>query len=261
MNLLAVSGDRISIDRGTPMKSPVDLDLPGISPELLALNSIAVGCSTADRYLCKNALGISAAQQKAFLRETIFFHHFMAMDAVFYVLDQDIKSRNAYCDSMVAAINPGIRFPPNEELGLSPLTLFSARDRADAIRSCFFSTANIVACMAQDLYLARKPFESELKVMNLYSVKEMTRWDSPSANDVQYFCAALIARLTISLQIDPSERVIDIMNLSIHALAESQTAFKLYLGLLGAEVVVSGEDAKAPEPSKPKRSWLSGLFK
>jgi hypothetical protein len=200
--------------------------IPGVSAEQLAVISIAVACDSADRNINELAPDISAERKMAFLRETIFFHHFLAMTAVFYVLDHDIKSRNAYCDSMLGAIKPGIRFPPNEELGLSPLTLFSEQDREVAIKGCFFSPANIVACLEQDLYFGRKPSDSELRVMNLYSVKKMTGWDSPSANTEQYFAAALIARLAPSLGIDPQESVIDFMKLSIHAVAESQTAFR-----------------------------------
>ena len=153
---------------------------------------------------------------------------------------------------MVAAINPGLQFPTNEEFGLAPLMVFTAKDRQDAIRSCFFSPANLVACLHSELYLGRKPSESELKVMNLKTVREMTGWDAPSANPMQFFAAAFIARLTITLKIEPSERFLDFMHLSGSAVAESRAAFKLYAELLGAEVLVSGRDTKVPEPPRPK---------
>lgn len=159
------------------------------------------------------------------------------MIAVFCVLHRDLKSRDAYCDKMMAAINSGVPLPPNEELGLSPLTHFSEWDRREAIKSCFFTPANIVACLEQELYLGRKPSESELKVMNREAIKKMTGWNSPSAKPAQYFAAALAARLSESLEIEPEKSPLDFMRLSFHAVAESKTAFKLYIELLGAEVV------------------------
>jgi hypothetical protein len=244
------------------MKSPGGPAAPGVSAEFLALHSIAVACSTADENLNELAPGISAARRTAFLDESIFFHHFLTVAAVFDVFPGSNFSR-AYCDRMVAAIHPEAQFPPNEELGLAPLTIFSAKDRADAIKRCFFSPGNIVACLHQELYLGRRPSESDLKVMNLKTVREMTGWDSPSANTVEYFAAALLARLATALKIDPEERFLDFMKLSFHASAESMAAFKLYIGLLGAGSQGGNENdnarvGKAPEA---KGNWFTRLFK
>jgi hypothetical protein len=216
------------------MKSPVSADPPGIPAEIYALNSIAVACSTADRDISKVAPGASAAQQKAFLRETIFFHHFMAMVAVFYVFHQDSGFRSAYWGRIIASVNSGAPLPHNEELGLPPFIHFSAKDREGAMKGCFLRTGGILAGLEQELYLGKKPSESDLKVMNLYSVRETTGWDSPSANASQYFAAAFLARLCGALEIDPRERLFDLMRLTLYALAESTAAFKLYTGVLGA---------------------------
>jgi hypothetical protein len=161
---------------------------------------------------------------------------------------------------MAAVTKSQIRFPPNEIFGIPPLTVFTEKDREDAVRHCFLSIADLNACIRQRLYLQREQSESELNVMNLKTVREMTGWDSPSANPPQYFAAALLARLTIALEIDPRERFLDFLNLSTYAVAESLAAFKLYIGLLGGGIVESS-DAKTAEPPKPKGRWLSKLFR
>jgi hypothetical protein len=181
------------------------------------------------------APGASATQQKAFLRETIFFHHFMAIVAVFYVFPQDSGFRGAYWGRMAASVSSGAPLPPNEELGLPPLIRFSARDCEDAKKSCFLSAGGILAGLEQELYLGKKPSESDLKVMRLETVRELTEWDSPSANAAQYFAAAFLARLSAALEIRPLVERLDFMKLSLYAAAEAQAAFKLYIGLLGAE--------------------------
>jgi len=231
-----------------------------IPAENLALYSVALGCSAADLGLADLPADISATHRMAFLEEMMFFHHFMATSAVFHVI-HDLNSRRNYCERMIPAIAPGSGLPSNEQLGLPPLVHFSTKDRDDAIKSCFFSFANIHACMVQELYLARNPSESELKIMSLNNVRQMTRWDSPSTNAVQYFTAALIARLAISLKIDPPERASDFMKLTFHAAAASQAAFKVYIEALGAKVSTESDDARPQKTSASKENWLSRLFK
>ncbi len=109
--------------------------------------------------------------------------------------------------------------------------------------------------------LGRNPSESELKVMNLKTIRQMTGWDSPSANATEYFAAALLARLAISQKIEPPERAYDFMNLSFLAAAESMAAFKLYIELLGARVVSESSDARAQKTRRTKGRRLSRLFK
>jgi len=234
------------------MKIPDKQPAPEVSAEQLAMWSITAACSSADRYINKLAPGVSAMRQNAFLQEIIYFHHFSAMCAVFLAFHHGLKSRDAYCDRMVAAIHSGIPLTPNEELGFAPLTVFSAKDVEDAVKSCFFSFANLDACSRQRLYLQGEQSKAELKVMNLRTVREMTGWDSPSANPEQYLTAALIARLIISLEIEPPEHVLEFFDLSSFAVAESLAAFELYVRLLGGGV---GEAPKA------KGNWFSRLFK
>ena len=64
------------------MKSPVEALTPGVSPEFLALNSLAIACSSADRYLSDAEPEVTVAQQKSLLEESVFFHHFMALIAI-----------------------------------------------------------------------------------------------------------------------------------------------------------------------------------
>jgi len=206
-----------------------------IPAENLALYSVALACSAADLGLADLPADISATHRMAFLEEMIFFHHFIATSAVFHVI-HDPNSRRNYCDRMIPAIAPGSGLPSNEQLGLPPLVHFSVKDRDQAIKSCFFSVANIKACLVQELYLARNPSKSELKIMNLTNVRQMTQWDSPTANAVEYFTAALIARLAVSLKIEPPERIWDFMKLTFHAAAASRAAFKVYIEGLGAKV-------------------------
>jgi hypothetical protein len=241
------------------MESPVASAMPKVSAETLALNSIAFGCNSANGGL--NSLPeIMAAQQKAFLQESIFFHHFIAIAAVSYVI-HDLNSRHAYCEKMVAAINSESRILRSVELGLPPQESFSAKDREDAIKDCFFNPPNIAAWLGQELYLGRRPSESESKVMELNTVREMTGWDSPSANAVQYFATALLARLVILLEIDFHGQFLDFMNLSAYTVAESRAAFETYIELLGARVVIESGDVRVRETPEAKRSWFSNLFK
>jgi hypothetical protein len=230
-----------------------------IPAENLALYSVALACSAADRDLHELPPDISGAQRMAFLEEMIFFHHFIATSAVFHVI-HDPNSRRNYCERMVPAIAPGSGLPSNEQLGLPPLAHFSVKDRDDAIKKCFLSFANINACMMQELYLARKPSESELEIMNLTVVRQMTRWDSPSVNATQYFAAALLARLAISQKIAPPERSLAFMKLSFLAVATSRAAFEIYIEALGAEVSTESDDTRPQKTPKSKGNWLSRLF-
>ena len=100
------------------------------------------------------------------------------------------------------------------------------------MKSCFLSAGGILAGLEQELYLRKRPSETELKVMNLLAVRETIGWDSQSATAAQYFAAAFLARLCGALEIDPQERLFDLMKLTLYALAESTAAFKLYTGLL-----------------------------
>jgi hypothetical protein len=113
----------------------------------------------------------------------------------------------------------------------------------------------------QELYLARNPSKSELKIMNLTNLRQMTQWDSPTANAVEYFTAALIARLAISLKIEPPERVWDFMKLTFLAAAASQATFKVYMEALGAKVSTESDDTRPQKAPESKGNWISRMFK
>jgi hypothetical protein len=115
--------------------------------------------------------------------------------------------------------------------------------------------------MTQDLYLRREPNETELEVMNQYSVRKMTGWDSDNANTIQFFTAALVARLAIALAPKFCEETFEFMKLLCGAVDESMAAFELYIGLMGGMVENEGGDAKARKAPESKVSWLSRLFK
>ncbi|MGD0831089.1 MAG: hypothetical protein ABR907_09115 [Terracidiphilus sp.] len=241
------------------MKESEDSMMPEIPPEIFSINSVLVACNAADRFVDDLKFDITEVQRKRLLEQFIFFHHFMAIDAVGYAI-KETKLYREYCERMVAAIQPGVQFPGYESVGLEPLRHFSDLDRAGAIRNCFFSAGNISIGMAQDLYLGRRPFESELEIMTRHSVRELTRWDSKDSNSMQYFCAALIARLTLALDANTLSDFFMFLELPGCAFAETKASFKMYIGLLGVEV--ERMDTR-PQPNKPKgvkKDWLSRLI-
>jgi hypothetical protein len=242
------------------VKGPVGRTVPAISAESLALNSLAFGCSSADGGLKNLPPGLSSAQRLEFLQEHILFHHFMAMSVAASVIP-DLESRHAYCEKMVEAIDSESRLLLSGELGLPPLKHFSKKDQEDAIRICLLNHPNIIALLGQELYIARNPSESELKLMNLFSVRDMTDWDSPSRSLAQYFAAALLARLAVALEINLSERIRDLIDLSIYTVSETLSAFELYVDLLGAKVPTENGHEKELKPNEAKGNWFSNLFK
>ena len=241
------------------MMEPHDLTVPEIPPEIFSINSILVACSSADRFLNDLKFGITDAQRKGLLEEFIFLHHFMAIDAVGYAI-QDTKSYRGYCEGMVAAIRPEAHFPTYESVGLAPLRHLSDNDRFGAIKDCFFSVGNIRICMAQDLYLGRRPFESELEIMTRRSVRDLTRWDSDDSNPMQYFCAAFIARLTLALDASARNDFFTFAELPGCAFAETRASFKMYIGLMGGEVMRMEDSPPASKPKSAKKGWLSRLI-
>ncbi|MGD0681173.1 MAG: hypothetical protein ABR990_03895 [Terracidiphilus sp.] len=241
------------------MEQSSNLTVPEIPPEIFSLNSILVACSGADRFVDGLEFETTEAQRKGLLEQFIFFHHFMALDAVSYVV-RDTKPYREYCERMVAAIHPEISFPSYESVGLAPLHHFSDKDRAGAIKDCFFSVGNISICMAQDLYLGRRPFKSELEIMGRRSVRDLTRWDSDAPNTMQYFCAAFIARLTLALDARDRRDFFTFAELPGCAFAETSASFKLYVGLLGGEVLPMSDSPRENKPQGVKKGWLSRLI-
>jgi len=219
-----------------------------------------MGCSLADTLLDGLGFGTTKAQQMAFLEECIFFHHFMAIEAAYYIIP-DFESQRTFCNRMMAVIPKGTIPGVDESVDLTRSKIFTDEDREAAIKACFFSFANIKASMTQDLYLRRKPNETELEVMSQYSVRQMTGWDSDTANTVQFFTAALMARLAIALAPKYCERTFEYLKLSFSAVAESMAAFDLYTGLLGGEVVTKGSDVQTQRAPEAKGTWISRLFK
>jgi hypothetical protein len=241
------------------MRESAELAVPGIPPEIFSINSILVACSDADRFVNDLRFDITEAQRKGLLQQFIFFHHFMAIDAVGYAI-KDSNLYREYCERMVAAIQPEADFPAYETFGLEPLRHFSDKDRAGAIKDCFFSVGNISVCMAQDLYLGRKPFESELEIMTRRTVRDLTRWDSDDSNSMQYFCAAFIARLTLSLNAGERTDFFTFAELPGCAYAVTRASFKMYIGILGAEVARVDDSPRESKPQAAKRSRLSKLI-
>lgn len=242
------------------MKNPIAPTVPAISAETLALYSLSFGCNSADGGLKNFMLGPNAAQRMRFLHEQILFHHFMAIVVSSIVLP-NLESRNAYCGKMVEAIGSASRLLSSRELDLPPLKHYSATDQEDAIRICLLNPPNILAVLGQELYIERNPSESELKVMNLQTVRDTTGWDSPTANPTQYFAAALLARLADTLEIDFHEHARDFIDLSIYAVSEALSAFESYVDLLGAKIATkSGGDQPRRTP-RERGNWLSNLFK
>lgn len=211
---------------------PPEFPMPEISPKLFALNSIQIAVSSADKHVDALEFGMTAAQRMALLEEMVFFHHFMAFAALFSLIP-DGQGRRRFIDGMMAAIASGTSLPAPESLGLSPVRYFSDRDRDAAIKRCFSSVANIAASMRQELYLKGQPSEAELAVMKLKTVREITGWDTGSASVAQYFAAALLARLTIALELNPPDRYFEFLKLGFSSVAEALAAFDLYVGLLG----------------------------
>jgi hypothetical protein len=204
---------------------------PLLAPDLLAALSIQIGCSSADRGIEKIGSVFASTRQNEFLEEMIFFHHFTAMTSVFRVT-QNMGFWRVYCQEMTNAIDSGPRLLNNEEVGIPPLKHYSTKNLAEAIKKCFFSFANILACQRQGLYLQRKPSDSEVKVMNTAAVQQMAEWDSPSVSPQQYLTAALWSRLSLSLEVEPNQRPGDFMQLGFFAAAESKASFEHYCNLI-----------------------------
>jgi hypothetical protein len=183
----------------------------------------------------------------------------MALDAVSYAI-RDTESYREYCERMVAAIHPEASFPAYKSVGLAPLRHFSDNDRFGAIKDCFFSVGNIRVCMAQDLYFGRRPLESELEIMTRGSVRDLTGWDSDNSNSMQYFCAAFIARLTLALGTGDRTDFFTFAELPGCAFAETRASFKMYIGLLGGEVMRMDDSPRASKPQAAKKGWLSRLI-
>jgi hypothetical protein len=242
------------------MSPPERPAMPKILPEFFALNSIQVAFGSADKQIDAFEFDLSVTQRMALLEEMIFFHHFMAFAAVFIVIP-DTESQRSFGERMMGAINSGTSLPTLESLGLSSVRHFSNEDQYAAIRSCFFSVANLKASMMQDLYLGRQPSESELGVMSLNAVRKTTSWDTRSASVAQYFAAALLARLSIALKVTPPDRLIEFTNLAFYAVAESRATFDLYIGLLGLGVTTGGSGNPPTKVPATQGNWLSRLFK
>lgn len=241
------------------MEQSGDLTVPEVPPEIFSLNSILVACSGADRFVSDLKFDITEAQRKGLLEEFIFLHHFTAIDAVGYAI-QDTELYRGYCERMVAAIQPETYFPAYESIGLAPLLHFSDNDRFGAIKDCFFSVGDIRTCMAQDLYLGRMPFESELEIMTRRSVRDLPGWDLDDSNSMQYFCAAFIARLTLALDASARNDFFTFAELPGCAFAETMASFKMYIGLLGGEVMKMDDSPQASKPQTAKKGWLSRLI-
>ena len=244
---------------GTFMKAGVP-SAPKIPPELFAFFCVQTACGSADQSVTALALNITAAQQKAFLEETIFFHYFAAIASVNWILP-DLESRREYCDTMTDFIHSGFHIPPNEPPTLAPLIHFSTKDQEDAIKECFFSFANLKACERQELYLARKPSESEIKIMNLNLVRQMAEWDSPSTNPVQYFSVAFLSRLCTSMKIAPRDHLLEFMQLSFKAAGLSKHTFELYINVLGGEIVTEGSEVETKNIPQMNTAALSSYAK
>jgi hypothetical protein len=217
------------------MKRGHQSDYAEITPEVFGLNSLVVATSSADHMINMLTWPINANQSQALLQETIFFHHFMAIAAALLVIP-DRPSQRDFCDRMVSAIRAGTEVPSCEDCGLAPLTHFSKRNQETAIGYCFNSAGGIIAGMQQDLYLRRKPSKSDLEIMNLNHVKEMTGWHLETANTVQYFAAVLISRLCGALEIEPPSRYFEFLRLSFCATGEAKASFKLYTEALRGNV-------------------------
>jgi len=234
--------------------------MPEMSPESFALNSIQVGFSAADQLISSLGFGVSEKQKAALLEEMLFFHHFISFTAVFTLIRDD-HSRRYFGDRMVHAITSGAPLPTFESMGLRPIQHLSPQDRDVALRRCFLSLGNMRAAMIQELYIARRPVQDELAIMNLKTVREMTGWDTKSANVPQFFAAALLARLSIALEVSPPEHLMEFLNLVACAASEATAAFRLYLSLLGAEIV-GGATNDLPEPQRnERRNWFTRIFR
>jgi hypothetical protein len=242
------------------MQNPDGSQDVAISPEFLALYSIADGCGSADRGIGKLQLAVTTKQQDAFLDESIFFHHFMAIAAVFHVI-RERGPRQAYCDAMVSAIKPGRATLPNEEFGLPPPTVYSLKDREAAVARCFFNFPAMTVGPAQDLYLRNEPSNAELEILNLKTVREMTGWGSPGRTAVQRFTGAFLARLSLALEIQPESRVVDFLKLSAYSSAASLATFPFYMELLAGRFEEQSSVVAPQKSPKAKGNWLSRLFR
>jgi len=205
--------------------------IPAISPEDFASYSIQMGCTSADQYVTGLAIGLTKLQQKALLQEDVFFHHFVALAAGYNVV-RDPELRRSFFERMTDAVDSGMYYSPKKEFGCAPLVNFSPKDLEDTIKDGFISFAGIKACQRQELYLKRKPSESETKVMDLDVVRNIAEWDSPSLGPVQYFSVAFLSRLITSMGIDPRSDFRMFLDLSFYAAAESKAAIDLYIGVL-----------------------------
>ena len=205
--------------------------IPALSPEDLASYSIQMGCTSADQYITGLVSSLTKSQQKALLQEDVFFHHFSAIAAIFNAI-RDVNFRRSFLERMSYAIDSGKCFSPRRDFGQVPLINFSLRDREDVVKDAFISYAGIKACQRQELYLKRKPSESEISVMDLEITRKIAEWDSPSLSPVQYFSVAFLSRLITSMGIDPRNQFALFMDLSFYAVAESKAAIEHYIGVL-----------------------------
>lgn len=228
---------------------------PKHSPEILGLTSMMLGWSSADVSL--KEFSSIVVDPMAFLEEYVFFHHYIALEAAFHVFP-DLDDRRDYCDKMVQAVDRTRGLPNTEEFGLPPVEFYQESDIKEALRGCFASFANLRAVFAQSLYLERKQTEGEYQIMNDYGIRKMTDWESPAANSVQYFTAALLARLALSQKMKPDDHRLEFLKLSFSAVAEAKASFRHYMLLLGATEDKDGRlVVTVPEIKETKRSWFS----
>jgi hypothetical protein len=216
---------------GAHMKGRSVRPTPAISPEELASYSIQMGCASADQYITGLAFSLTTSQQKALLQEDIFFHHFSAIAAVFNTI-RDVNFRRSFLDKLTDAIDSETYLSPKKDLGYAPLVNFSLKDRKEVVKDGFISFSGIKACQRQELYLKRKPSESEMSVMDLEISRKIAEWDSPSLGPVQYLSVAFLSRLITSMGIDLRNQFPLFIDLSFYAVAESKAAIELYIGVL-----------------------------
>jgi hypothetical protein len=195
------------------MKNPLTA-YPDLPATTLALTSLAVGCSATDQALQSISikLGVTESQQKAFLQETLFFYHFLAIASLFSLFADSAQLRE-YCDRMVVATDRVSELGRMEKFGLPALTYLDDGVITEAIKYCFHSFAKITSVARQRLYLGREPSESEFQIMHSSIVSQITGWHSDSANLTQYFVAAYIARLALSVGIDTNTSPLETMTL------------------------------------------------
>ena len=80
-------------------------------------------------------------------------------------------------------------------------------------------------------------------MMNDYGIRKMTDWESPAAISVQYFTAALLARLALSQKMKPDNHRLEFLKLSFSAAAEAKASFRHYMLLLRCDRGARTEDS------------------